>query len=219
MTGLYTAIFGATFASYYDNSTLNYVLAAFTGLIVLNFFSAATNQALVSVVSNGSLLNKIKLPLTIFPVSMVVANIFQFAVGALPLLAIATLWKSHSIINLIALIFPLIALTAVCTGMSFIVSTLYVFFRDLPYFYELVCFVLWITSPIFYPPEIVPDQVKPFLNANPLIPIIESIRQISLSNNYPDLHLVTQGLLTGFILLGVGWSFFRRFQSDFMDLL
>lgn len=38
MTGLYTAIFGATFAEYYDNSITNYVLAALTGLIVINFF-------------------------------------------------------------------------------------------------------------------------------------------------------------------------------------
>ncbi|MFM6136233.1 MAG: ABC transporter permease, partial [Sphaerospermopsis kisseleviana] len=60
MTGLYTAIFGATFASYYDNSILNYVLAAFTGLVVINFFSASTSQALASVVGNGALLNKIR---------------------------------------------------------------------------------------------------------------------------------------------------------------
>ena len=42
MTGLYTAIFGATFAKYYDDSIPNYVLAALTGLIVINFFSAST---------------------------------------------------------------------------------------------------------------------------------------------------------------------------------
>jgi lipopolysaccharide transport system permease protein len=55
MTGLYTAIFGATFASYYNNSLMNYVLAAFTGLIIINFFSAATSQALTSIVNNGFL--------------------------------------------------------------------------------------------------------------------------------------------------------------------
>ena len=78
MTGLYTAIFGATFAKYYDNSVTNYILAAFTGLVVINFFSASTSQALSSVVSNGALLNKIRLPVSIFPVSMIVANVFQF---------------------------------------------------------------------------------------------------------------------------------------------
>ena len=48
MTGLYTAIFGATFAKYYNDSIVNYVLAALTGLIVINFFSASTMQALTS---------------------------------------------------------------------------------------------------------------------------------------------------------------------------
>ena len=70
MTGLYTAIFGATFAKYYNDSIVNYVLAALTGLIVINFFSASTMQALTSVVGNGALLNKIRLPVSVFPVSI-----------------------------------------------------------------------------------------------------------------------------------------------------
>ena len=109
MTGIYTAIFGAAFKSYFGNSTINYMLAAFTGLIVINFFSAATNQALASVVGSGGLLNKISLPISIFPISMITANIFQFAVGSLPLLALVTLFSSHSLINVLALLVPLIA--------------------------------------------------------------------------------------------------------------
>ncbi|MEA5511131.1 ABC transporter permease [Crocosphaera sp. UHCC 0190] len=219
MTGLYTAIFGATFASYFNNSTLNYILAAFTGLIVINFFSSATTQALSSVVGNGSLLNKVRLPMTIFPVSMVVANVFQFVMGPLPLLAIVTLFISKNPLNVIALIFPIIALSLVCTGVGFLVSALYVFFRDLPYFYELVCFVLWISSPVFYPSEIVPKAVQPFLLLNPLIPIIDSIRQISLKGTLPELSLIGHSLLNGVILLGLGWICFRAWEKNFMDLL
>lgn len=219
MTAIYTAIFGTVFASYYDNSTINYVLAAFTGMIVITFYNSATNQALSSVVSNGGILNKIRLPMSVFPVSMVVANVFQFTVGAFPLLAIVTLWKSHSLINVIALIFPVLALTFVCTGIGFLVSTLYVFFRDLPYFYELICFILWMSSPIFYPPEIIPPSVKPFLALNPLIPIIESIRQISIRQEFPDFNLIGQAVLGGLIILGLGWSCFRSWRHLFMDLL
>jgi ABC-type polysaccharide/polyol phosphate export permease len=215
----YTAIFGAVFASYYENSTVNYVLAAFTGLVVINFFSASTNQALPSIVANGGILNKIRLPISIFPVSMVVANILQFFLSIFPFLALITLWKSQGIINVIALIFPVIALALVCTGVSFLVSTLYVFFRDLPYFYEIVCFVLWISSPIFYPVQIIPKSVRPFLWFNPLLPIIESIRQLSLSNHLPNLNLIGQSLLGGIIILGIGWSCFRAWRHLFMDLL
>ncbi|BDA75718.1 ABC-2 [Rivularia sp. IAM M-261] len=219
MTGLYTAIFGATFASYYNNSIINYVLAAFTGLVVINFFSASTAQALASIVGNGSLLNKIQLPVSIFPVSMIAANIFQFVVAVFPLLALMTLINSKSIINVFALIFPFIGLILVCTGVGFVVSALYVFFRDLSYFYELVVFVLWISSPVFYPAAIVSPHIKPFLNLNPLSPIIESLRQISLSGAFPDFYLIAHSLISSIIMLTIGWFCFKLWRHQFMDLL
>lgn len=222
MTTIYAAIFGAVFASFYG-SALNYVLAAFTGLLVINFFSSATNQALASVVGSGGLMNKIKLPISVFPLSMIISNVFQFMVGPLPLLALVTIYKSWEsgwwLVNALSLMLPLLALSLVCTGVGFFVSALYVFFRDLPYFYELVTFVLWIGSPIFYPSKIVPEQVRRFLVINPLLPIIDSIRQISLTGGPPDLGLIGHALLNGLILLAVGWFCFRSWQKSFMDLL
>ena len=219
MTGLYTAILGSAFASYYNNSILNYILAAFTGLVVINFFSSSTVQALASVVTNGAIANKIRLPLFIFPLSDIGANIFQLLMGVFPLLVIVTLVFSHNIINAIALIFPLFALVLVCSGIGLLMSALYVFFRDLPYFYELFTFLLWISSPVFYPPDIVPDGVRIFLNFNPLLPIIESIRQISLTGDLPEIALIIHALLGGLIILTIGWISFRLLQPRFMDLL
>lgn len=219
MTGLYTAIFGAAFASYYGNSTTNYILAAFTGLIVIHFFNGATSQALVSLVDNGAILNKIRLPISIFPISMVGANVVQFSFGMLPLLLVVTLITSKRLINLLALCLPLLSLILVCTGIALLVSALYVFFRDLSYFYELVTFILWIGSPVFYPVEIVPSAVQRFLIFNPLLPIIESLRQISLSGEVPDLRLIAHAGVDALIVLGFGWSCFCWWRSQFMDLL
>ena len=41
------------------------------------------------------------------------------------------------------------ALVLVCTGVGLLMSALYVFFRDLGYFYEIATFIVWITSPVF----------------------------------------------------------------------
>ena len=219
MTGLYTAIFGAVFAEYYNNSIINYVLAAFTGLVVIHFFSASTSQALSSVVGNGALLNKIRLPVSVFPVSMIAANVFQFMVGALPLLAIVAFITSKSLLNVLALLLPVLGLALFSAGVGFLVSALFVFFRDLPYFYELVVFVLWMGSPVFYPAAIVPPVVKPLLQLNPLANMIESIRQICLSGAVPDLFLVGKALLSGGIIFALGWVCFQNWRSQFMDLL
>jgi ABC-2 type transport system permease protein/lipopolysaccharide transport system permease protein len=219
MTTLYTVIFGTTFASYFEGSIINYMFAAFTGLLVINFYNSSTTQALSSIVINGDLLNKIKLPIPVFPLSMIAANIFQFVVGSLPLLIIVTLIKTHNIVFVFSLLLPFTALVLVCAGVGLFVSALFVFFRDLGYFYEIATFIVWITSPVFYPAEIVPQRVQPFLYLNPLVPIIESLRQISLEGSFPEIGHLIKGFLSGIIILTLGWLFFRRVQSSFMDLL
>lgn len=219
MTGIYSAIFGTAFASYYGNSVLRYVLATFTGLAVLNIFSNTTSQALTSVVDNGGLLNKVRLPVSVFPLSIVASNAFQFAVGTLPVLCLVAAFGSRSLLNVLCVVFPALSLLLVTVGFSYIVSALYVFFRDLPYMYELVLFVMWITSPIFYPIDIVPLRVRPFLALNPLVPIISSLRQIALTHNVPNLMLIGWSLLTGIVTLAVGLAVFHALRKEFMDLL
>ena len=219
MTLLYTAIFGNAFPEYYNNSLSNYVLAVFTGLVVFNFFSASTAQALISVVENGAIVNKIKLPLFVFPLSLIGANVFQLFIGIFPLLFIITLSISHRLINGITLIIPLISLILVCAGVGLFTSALYVFFRDLPYLYELLTFIVWISLPIFYPSEIVPTEMQKLVLINPLLPVIDCIRQISLSGNSPDLSLVAIAFLSSIIVLSTGIFAFTFWQDKFMDLL
>jgi lipopolysaccharide transport system permease protein len=219
MTGLYTAVFGTAFSGYYNNSIISYVMAAFTGLIVINFFAASTSQALVSIVQNGPLLNKIRLPISVFPLSIVIANTFQLFVGIFPVLSVMTLIRSGSWLNVLSLPLPFIALIFLCWGVGLLVSSLYVFFRDLPYFYELVVFVIWMGSPVFYPSAIVPSAVKPYINLNPIVPIIDSIRQIVLSQDTPDMILICRALLSGIVFALIGMWFFRACRSKFIDLL
>lgn len=219
MTGAYTAIFGMAFISYYQNSILKYMLEVFVGLVVINFFSASTSQALTSVVSNGSLLNKIRLPVNVFPLSMIGANVFQFVCGSFPLLAIATLVTSDNLVNVLALFLPIISLICFTTGVGLLVSALFVFFRDLPYFYELVVSVLWFSSPVFYPAAIVPINIRPFLAFNPIASIIESIRQIALSGETPDFTLIANSLISSLAVLAVGYKLFCLWRNQFMDLL
>jgi ABC-type polysaccharide/polyol phosphate export permease len=222
MTALYAVIFGAAFKKYYHDSLWEYILAAFTGLTVIHFYNGSTAQALASIVSNGSLLNKVKLPVSVFPVSILVANTFQLSIGMLPLLIIVTISLSpnlSSFVNILAIPLPLMALISISMGIGFLTCALYVFFRDLPFFYELVQFVLMLSSPIFYPSDIVDPKIRPLLELNPLYPVIESLRQIVLSGNLPDFVLIVRSWLSGLIILAIGWILFNWLRPKFMDLL
>ena len=218
MTVVYTAIFGSAFSSYYG-SIVNYVLACFAGLAYLNFFSGATSMALPTIVANGGLLNKLALPPSIFPVSTIAAAMFQLCVGVLPMLCIVTLYISHNPINVIALLVPTFALVMFSLGFALAVSALYVYFRDLSYLYELIVFILWITSPIFYPAALVPAAVRTYLRYNPLATIIECVRQIALSGMRPSLHLMVNAIVASAIVLALGTLTYAALRRGFMDLI
>ena len=74
MTGLYAIVFGHTFAKYYHGSIIFYVIAVFIGLVVNGFFATSTTQAMHSVVSGGSLINKIRMPLSVYPMSVMLSS-------------------------------------------------------------------------------------------------------------------------------------------------
>jgi len=219
MTATYAAIFGTAFASYYQGSVWRYVVATLVGLSVLNIFSQTTSQALASIVSSGGILNKLKLPPSIFPVSFVASNFFQFGIGTLPVIALITAYISKNPLNVIALVLPALALALATTGFALLTSALYVYFRDLPYLYEIFLFVVWITSPIFYPAALVPAKVQPFLALNPIIFIVASFRQIAISHEWPDLSLAATAIVSGLICFLFGSYVYLKLQDDFLDLL
>jgi lipopolysaccharide transport system permease protein len=89
----------------------------------------------------------------------------------------------------------------------------------LPYLYELVVFVFWLTSPIFYPASFVPSSVRPYLAINPLAQVIEGFRNVAFVPGITSLHTLLFGFVGGLIALVVGSLAFVSLRASFMDLL
>lgn len=219
MTILYSTVLGKVFIPYYDNSVINYALAVFVGLSVIQFFSASSSQSLRSIVQKETLINKIALPISILPFSVILANTFQLTFSVLPLLLVGTLMITHNLLHALLLFLPWIALIFLSTGVGLLMSSLYVFFRDLPYFYDIFTSVLFIGSPIFYPATAIPERVIPFISINPLFPIIQSLRTIILTNDFPDIFMLGKALISGLVVFGVGWLAFQNLRPKFMEFL
>jgi len=219
MTVVYTAIFGYQFRSFYGNSLLLYAFVVFIGLSVVNFFTQSTIQALPSVVVNSALVNKIRLPMVAFPAATVAAYGVQLAVGTLPILAILTVVSTHQPLRILLLPLPLVGLILLSAGVAFLVSTAYVFFRDIPHLYEVVTFLAWVTSAVFYPAAIVREDVRRLLYLNPLFPTIESLRQIVIEPQLPEPALIAASLFNGVVACSFGYLIFNGLKRQFMDLI
>jgi lipopolysaccharide transport system permease protein len=219
MTAVYTAIFGPAYLKYYDGSILRYVASAFVGLVVVSFFLGTTTEALVSVVGNGMLLNKIAVPPAVFPLSAVAANLFQQGVTTFPILLVISALVTHDPLRIVLTPVVLVALSLLAGGFALALSALYVYFRDLPHLWAIAGFILWITSPLFYPAAIALPQVRAWFAINPVASEIAALREVTLGAGPLQSAPLLAAIAGSIVALGIGILLFRRMQRDFMDLL
>jgi ABC-type polysaccharide/polyol phosphate export permease len=219
MAAVYAAIFGQTFATHYGNSLVRYASAVYIGLAVSQLFIAGTVQALPSIVAGSGLLNKLRIPFEAFPLSVVAAYGFQQLVGTLPVLAVLTLIDTRDPLHVIALLVPLASLAMLTVGIALIVSGADVFFRDIPYIYDLATFFILLSSPVFYPASIVAPNVLRILSLNPLFQIIEEMRTLILTSNWPALGTTALTLGEGALVLAAGVAAFVAMRGHFMEEL
>lgn len=217
MAAVYAAIFGRTFARYYDDSILLYGAAVYIGLTLIGFFIAATLECATVLVQNGGLLNKVRIPFEAFPVSTVMAHGFQLLAGSVPLMIVLALVMTRNPLHVLLLVVPLAALAMLTAGVGVFISGVGVYFRDAPHLYELATFLLWVTSPVFYPAAIVPPRLAHFLVFNPLYPIMQTTRGLVLDRALPPLWMFALALGEGALALVLGLVAFRLMRGEFMD--
>lgn len=219
MTALYTTLFGTAFSKYYGGSVIRYVFSAFVAVLVVTFFSQATADSLVSVVSNGGLLNKISVDPETFPVASIAANAFQQAITTFPIIIVLTAVITRDPLRVALAPIVLIALVALVAGFGLALSAFFVFFRDLSHLWGVISFIFWMTSPVFYPADLVPANFRPWFEINPVGLAIAALRDVSLGRGPIDALLVAKFLLMSGIFLIIGHSIFRANRRHFMDLL
>jgi homopolymeric O-antigen transport system permease protein len=219
MTGIYAAIFGTAFARYYGGSTSRYVVSAFVAVAVVTYVLQATGESLVAVVSSGGLLNKIAIDPETFPVAAVAANTFQQGITTFPAILLIALVVTHDPIRAALVPFVLAGVVLMTLGISVALSALYVFYRDLSYLWGIIGFVLWLSSPVFYPAALVVPAVRRFLVINPVGMAIGAMREVAIGTGPVDFRSVLLFLMVSAVIAAAGHVLFRSLRPEFMDLL
>ena len=101
-------------------------------------------------------------------------------------------------------------------GIGFILSALFIFFKDVSYIYRLFTQVVMYGSAIFYDIRITPDYLHPLFYANPIFVCITYFRSIIIYDSIPALWL--HGLL-GFyaaVLFGFGCWMYKKYNYQFL---
>ena len=161
-----------------------YPLALLTGIVLYTFFADATNLAMSSIVSRETLLRKMSFPRLVIPTSTTLAAAITFCVN-LVVVGVFVAWNQiPPRLNWLLLVPLLLQFYVFTLGVSLILATLFVRFRDVGQIWELATQLILYATPIIYPVGFLPEWGRTIAFLSPITQVLQDVRSLVL---YQDL--------------------------------
>lgn len=195
------------------------------GIVVWTFFTEATTMGLGSIVGRGDLIRKVN----ISKVSIVVSAILSAGVNLFlnSFILIVFMVASGAEVNWSQIYWVpvlLIELILFCLGLAFVLSALYVKFRDFAPIWEIILQVLFYATPIIYPMQLAVNSshiIASVISLSPLAQIIQDLREILITPVTITTHEILPGATSTIIsvsviaVLTVGGYFYFKYRAKY----
>lgn len=196
-----------------------YPLFLFVALVPWMFTTNAVSAATGSPMANSQLITKIYLPREVFPLSSVFAKMVDMALAFI-ILALIMIYFGQPLHLTIAFLPIIIAVQVMLIlGISFILSAINVFFRDVENILGVFLMVWMYMTPIFYPPELIPSHLTPLFNLNPMMGIINAYRNVVLYGVAPAWPSFIYSALLSAVVFLAGFAYYRNRSRYFADVI
>lgn len=195
----------------------HFTINLLVGIMAWRFFAIGTSSSLSIIVGKSSLVTKVYIPRQILVLSNVLANLISSLLEFIVLLPIIFILLGH--LPVTVLLFPLAHLIYFwfIFGAGLLLSSLYVYFRDLNQIWEVLSNVLFFCCPIVYPLTIVPAYLMPYYLFNPITQFIEMYRNIMVAGVLPSLYSTATIIAVSLAAYLVGGFIFAKLQRRFAE--
>jgi len=204
------------FSTLFRSDISHFPVYLLTGIILFNFFNECVTLGMDSIVLNGPLITKVAMPKMIYPLSRSLSSLINLVISFVPL-ALVMLLSGTPLTPALLLIPAAVLLTFLfALGMSLILCTMNVFFRDTRFLWSVVSLLWTYATPIFYPITIIPEPWQPLFRLNPMFQLIDLLRTLIIGGAWPGLGQWAMCTLCAVVPLLIGWLVFRRNEDKFV---
>jgi ABC-2 type transport system permease protein len=215
---LYLFIFIVIFSSQF-NSINNYILYATSGLIFWFFFANVTNQSIANIVGSAGIIKSLSIPSIFFPLSDMISELFNLVL-TLFVFVILMHWFGIIYSFKLLLIIPVALLFGLFSlGITLILSSLNVFFRDIGIVWGTVQPALFYLTPIAYPESLIPPHYKFIIKCNPIYYYISLARGIFYDAAIPPAHLWLLCGVMAIFMYAIGLVIFNKLKNQFISAI
>jgi len=197
----------------------NYTLYLLTGMFPWQWFANSVNEASGTFISNAPIIKKINFPRNLLVAANIIKDAIHFILCIPVIMLFCFIYDSPiSITWLYGIPILLVLQTVMIYGLSLLISTLNLFFRDLERIVTILVTFLFFLTPIVYNYEMVPEKYRQLLALNPMAFLMTSWRSLFLSGQM-DWKAILITLVWSVILYGLGQMIYKKLVWRFAEVL
>jgi len=223
MMAVYTFVFSTIFKSRWSGleeaGSIGYAVNLFAGLIVFNIFADCVGASPGLVAGNKNYVTKVIFPLELLGATSVGAAMFQGITSTIILVTFEVLAFHRVPATVLFLPFVWLPLALGCLALSWVVSALGVFLRDMEQLMPMLLNTMMFLSAVFYPINSLPVKMQTIMNLNPLAIVIDQTRKVAVKGMPPNLYYLCVGTAIGLLTCEIAYRGFQRARRGFADVL
>ena len=201
----------------FGGSVEHYPTLLLLNLMLWAFFAESTTQAVTCVQRGENIVRKMQFPRLVIPLSVVLTSLFNLCLNLIAVIIFMIATGVEPRVTWLALPLIVAVLVLMSTGVSLLLSALFVRFRDVAQIWSVLVLVLFYSSPILYPVEFIPHSLRFALFVNPFDAVLTAARQLLITPTAPsavDAAGSTFGVVAPALIVvavcAMGFRFFTR---------
>jgi ABC-2 type transport system permease protein len=163
----------------------HYPVYLLMAIVLFTYFSETTSRGVTSLMERENLLRKVRFPRLVIPLSVALHALFNLGLNLIVVFVFVFASGIDPRVEWLGLIPLIILLVLFATGVTMLISALYVRYRDMQPIWEVVLQVLFYASPVIYVTSTFPDSVEQEAMTNPLTAILTEARYLLIDPAAP----------------------------------
>jgi ABC-2 type transport system permease protein len=196
----------------------HYPVYLLESLVLFTFFSEATSRGVTSLIDRENLLRKIRFPRLAIPLAVSLNALFNLALNLIVVFVFVLASGIEPRLDWLQVPLLVAFLVIFSTGVTMLISALYVRYRDVEPIWEVALQVLFYGTPVLYVITTVPESVRELAAMNPLAVVLTQMRHAVIDADAPTAAAAVGGwewlavpiaIVAAVFLLGF-WVFARE---------
>ena len=181
-------------------------------IVLFNFFAEATAGSIRSVLESEVLVRKIHFPRLVIPLAVVLLALFNLSLNLVVVFVFALISGVRPMLTWLELPLIILLMAVLATGLAMLLSSMFIYFRDVEPIWEVLLQILFYVSPVIIPIDAVADKVSQLAlkiyMVNPVATVLQQFRHAIINHATPSAGQLLGSQVALLIPVGIAVAFF-----------